>query len=237
MAALIQLIARQAQATFTRSFVDDAFPEYFSKLRRLVNQVTCADVGLDDATLRNTTGTWVNGATAAPVTYISLFENVTFTMGIFIVKQGARLPLHDHPEMFGILKVIYGSGNITSYNVKQRKTQSRSILSIRPNSDRDVLLVEKHVHDNVNASSDACCLTPTNGNIHEIVTVDQPVAFLDVLAPPYDMKARICHYYKVLQESQENVVLQEIPPPPEYWCDSEDYKGPLLNSSIVSGHS
>ena len=41
----------------------------------------------------------------APVTYVQLYEDKDVTIGVFILKRGTKIPLHDHPDMHGILKV------------------------------------------------------------------------------------------------------------------------------------
>ena len=38
----------------------------------------------------------------APVSYINIFESKHFTLGVFILKNGVSIPLHDHPGMHGI---------------------------------------------------------------------------------------------------------------------------------------
>lgn len=41
----------------------------------------------------------------APVTYMMIYEDSDVHICIFILKNGVSLPLHDHPNMVGILKV------------------------------------------------------------------------------------------------------------------------------------
>lgn len=225
MAALIQSLARQAQATFTRSFLaDEASTECLSRLQRMASQLTCKDVSLDEKLLHNMSKGTTNGV-VAPVTYVSVFENRTFTMSIFIVKRGARIPLHDHPGMYGILKVIYGSAKISSYSEVRRRSPD-------PDSDRvdcDTIEVRRHPDETVGADASACRLTPSDRNFHEIVAVDGTIAFLDILAPPYNMKDRDCHYYRVACEQSGTIFLSEIAPPRDFWCDSVPYVGPPIH--------
>uniref|UniRef100_A0A8C8E0V4 2-aminoethanethiol (cysteamine) dioxygenase a n=1 Tax=Oryzias sinensis TaxID=183150 RepID=A0A8C8E0V4_9TELE len=91
--------------------------------------------------------------------------------------------------------------------------------------------------------SGPCLLTPLRDNLHQIDAVDGPVAFLDILAPPYNPDdGRDCHYYKLLQtaaddgtvakggqkEKDEEVWLLEIPQPEDFWCGGEPYPGPAV---------
>jgi cysteamine dioxygenase len=38
---------------------------------------------------------------AAPVTHVNIIECPYFSMAVFIVSRGRKLPLHDHPGMYG----------------------------------------------------------------------------------------------------------------------------------------
>ena len=38
----------------------------------------------------------------APVSYINIYESKYFTVGVFILRNGVSIPLHDHPGMHGI---------------------------------------------------------------------------------------------------------------------------------------
>ena len=43
-----------------------------------------------------------------PVTYIELYHDCDIDIGMLIISGNARLPLHGHPKMRGILKVVHG---------------------------------------------------------------------------------------------------------------------------------
>ena len=44
-----------------------------------------------------------NGSfTEAPATHVSIFECPFFSLGVFILRKGCSIPLHDHPDMFGL---------------------------------------------------------------------------------------------------------------------------------------
>lgn len=51
-----------------------------------------------------------------PVTYIPVAENKHISMGIFVIREGQNIPLHDHPHMHGLIKCIQGRLKITSYS-------------------------------------------------------------------------------------------------------------------------
>ncbi|KAK8768286.1 hypothetical protein V5799_015514 [Amblyomma americanum] len=143
-------------------------------------------------------------------------------MSIFIIRRGERIPLHDHPGMFGVLKVLHGSGTISSYS------------AVRPPSG-DELEAERHPDVAVSSDSAPCCLTPTERNFHEIRALDGPLAFLDILAPPYDGKVRDCHYYSVADGVAAAVVrLRRMEPPGDFWCENATYRGPPIAPNLFS---
>ena len=50
------------------------------------------------------------------VSYVHLFSDAAFSMGIFVLPAGAKIPLHDHPEMTVLSKLLYGTLQVTSYD-------------------------------------------------------------------------------------------------------------------------
>ncbi len=52
----------------------------------------------------------------APITYISVYNDPDFSVGVFVVGGGQRIPLHNHPRMFGLLKVVAGDVDIECYS-------------------------------------------------------------------------------------------------------------------------
>ena len=51
----------------------------------------------------------------SPVTYIPVAENKHISMGIFVIREGQNIPLHDHPHMHGVIKCLEGKLKITSF--------------------------------------------------------------------------------------------------------------------------
>lgn len=261
MASLIEAVKRQALITFSSKLSSLSFEENLTKLKLLTSKLTSADVKLDKSLLSNVEGdgeckaTW-NHNRLAPVTYIEIFENSDVTIGIFVLKSGARLPLHDHPLMYGVLKVIHGTVHILSYS-----PISRVMLGVEENDsssdDTDQnfsddlvnpcnigltsktlyrqisLLAVKEPEMFVCEKDEACVLCPKQRNIHEIHSVGGPAAFLDILAPPYEtdipgVGPRPCRYFKDVSLSDDSPIkkLVRIPSPADYWSDSAPYQGP-----------
>jgi cysteamine dioxygenase len=239
MASLIEKVVRQALRTFSQKPTTNVtFEENFAKLKALTDTLTAADVNLNIHNIQETE----TGERKPPVIYISVYEDSHITIGIFIVKPGEKLPLHDHPQMYGILKVIAGTLKIQSYTVVSNNTDIDSPsaggrrLFPYTRTKNQILSAMKLPEVIVSENNDTCVLTPTERNLHEIYNVGATAAFLDILSPPYDSSEfgkRSCHYFKELNNETPGPVtnkarLIRIPSPAEYWNDVADYEGPTI---------
>ncbi|XP_073541509.1 2-aminoethanethiol dioxygenase [Phyllobates terribilis] len=243
MNSLIQKIARQARLTFRGaggSGDAKGFAENVTQLRKLVSEVRAEDLKIRP---RKSAQAPVSAPHSPPVTYMHICETDGFSMGVFLLKGGSSIPLHDHPGMHGMLKVLYGKVRISGFD----KTETPQ----PPGSPGSVLRAVLRSTGEYGDSSPPCLLSPHRDNLHQISAVDGPAAFLDILAPPYDPDdGRDCHYYKLLPPSQapssaspeqsgdgaaeasgvhpREVWLLEIPQPEEFWCGGEPYPGPKV---------
>ena len=64
-----------------------------------MNGIKTDDINLEQPTTESHKNSKVFGA---PVSYIKILESKYFTLGVFILKNGVSIPLHDHPGMHGI---------------------------------------------------------------------------------------------------------------------------------------
>lgn len=98
-------------------------------------------------------------------------------MGVFCFPAGATLPLHDHPEMVVLSKLLYGSVRVRSYDWVAAPPRSAA---------RKCGLARVVAADEVRrAPGEASVLFPrSGGNLHAF-TAMTPCAILDVLTPPY----------------------------------------------------
>ncbi|XP_018604882.1 2-aminoethanethiol dioxygenase-like [Scleropages formosus] len=248
MNSLIQRIARQALVTFRNPSAiganSKAFQENHNILTGLVTQVRASDLRI---TPRKANGSPVSAPHNPPVTYMHICETDAFSMGVFLLKSGTCIPLHDHPGMNGILKVLYGKVRISCFDQVEKPGDvgcegpfSPPLLPFQKEALRRSMVRSAGEYTEQSAP---CVLTPHKDNLHQIEAVDGPTAFLDILAPPYDPDdGRDCHYYRVLQplsepgatrpespEQKELLWLLEIPQPSEFWCGSEPYPGPQVS--------
>lgn len=240
MATLIQRVAVQALQTFSVHRGTSSFLENLAKLRSLVSHLTKRDIHFDENLVEDDE-IYRAGEGKPPITYIALHEDDVFSLGVFVVKGGARLPLHDHPGMHGVIKVIHGKLRIRSYSaVGTAESVPPDIRdSLKPWQRHLVVPVKLYADMEVDEKSESCMLTPVDGNYHEVSSVGGPAAFLDILSPPYNEShsvRRECHYYAELTDAKpplnghsDQQYLVQIPQPSEFWGDSASYLGPGIS--------
>lgn len=233
---------RHAVRTFDDKFKSD-FKTNLSKLKTMMDALKAEDLGFDK--MLGDVATWKK-PNKAPCTYIEVFQNSQINMSIFVLKPGFKMPLHDHPHMHGLLKVIWGAVRLTSFSeyplqeaIKPADFVARAKLEaarIAQGIHKRRTLFAKLSNDRVcSSNSETCMLTPTVSNYHEIEALDMPAAFFDILSPPYDtliddIGPRRCSYYFVANEISTNVVqLQEMDVPKCFYCDQAPYLGPILS--------
>lgn len=185
----------------------------------------------------------------SPVVYLPIFEHPCVTMCVFIVKPGAVLPLHDHPFMLGIMKLLHGKLRIKNFNSADfRKGIKPDHLHIKAYHGKESILTK---------DSEIQVLQPKQGDIHEISALpDSYGVFLDILAPSYNLSSPYCdcRYYKEssapnetnFQNSTTNgfctgasgdshanthseklVYLEQVPCPDSYWCEQIPFLKPF----------
>ncbi|XP_018432169.1 PREDICTED: LOW QUALITY PROTEIN: 2-aminoethanethiol dioxygenase [Nanorana parkeri] len=114
---LIQKIARQALLTFRGLGSADAgkgFSENLTQLRKLVSEIRAEDLKIRPR--KNAAAPPISVPHNPPVTYMHICETEAFSMGVFLLKGGTSIPLHDHPGMHGMLKVLYGKVRIMGFD-------------------------------------------------------------------------------------------------------------------------
>ncbi|NP_001088077.1 uncharacterized protein LOC494774 [Xenopus laevis] len=198
MSSLIQKVARQARQTFRSTGGGGAGPsaESLGQLRKLVSQVRAEDVGLGASRPRS------SGGKGPPVTYMHICETSCFSMGVFLLRPGACIPLHDHPGMHGLLKVLYGKLRINGFDRLEASEPPEALAFSPPLLPYQYNSVRRAALRSVGEFGDnspPCLLAPHRENLHQISAEDGPAAFLDILAPPYDpADGRDCHYYQLI---------------------------------------
>lgn len=221
--SLIQQIANKANVTYKSCSPADskAFSAQRTELSALLAGLRAADLNISPPKRSSTPGPC--SSASAPVSYMHICETEVFSMGVFLLRRGASIPLHDHPGMNGMLKVLYGKVVIRCFDKLERppdvseageggptppqslsssespsQSQSQSQCQLSSQQAPAWLSVLRST-DEFTEHSGPCLLTPLRDNLHQIEAVEGPAAFLDILAPPYDPdEGRDCHYYRVI---------------------------------------
>ena len=162
-----------------------------------------------------------------PVSYHHVHSTDSLSIGIFVLPPGAALPLHDHPGMTVLSKLLFGSLRVTSYDMPGGEPPS---LSFFGGQERRLQCAEPSI-STVSAPCATMGLGPSEGNIHAFEALEHTAIF-DVLTPPYsDRDGRSCHYYEKEDAGPEGgVVLREVPWPASLRVVNRPYRGPSVLS-------
>ncbi|KAA8491066.1 Plant cysteine oxidase 3 [Porphyridium purpureum] len=216
-----------------------------ARLGELVNAVSAADLGMVEAEYSSRMAADADN----DIEFIDVGEAENFTMCVFVLPPGTRIPLHDHPGMIVFSKVLFGELECESYNLISRessralmpgKSASRLMalglnLPRRPGPTHAV--VEPNQVDIVRAG-EMRSLTPTRANVHSFFSRDKWTAVFDLVMPPYDDEAgRPCTYFDDVcstgadlnkPSSPGLLQLREVPCPSWFWTKRGVYKGTPL---------
>lgn len=179
------LMYRLAQAC-ARHFLGHPVPspEGVKEIADLMQQIRAPDLGLVE-----------DGPKLQHIEFVDVLETPHFTVGIFLIPEGRFLPLHDHPGMTVLSKVVFGELLVTSYDKADYS---------RPTSQHDFEVpfpaVVRSAGELVRKEDAPKVLHPTyDGNLHEFVA-HTDCGLLDILAPPYDFEGgRPCNYFQVVE--------------------------------------
>eukprot|EP00741_Cyanophora_paradoxa_P015299 tig00000194_g14768.t1 len=140
------------------------------------------------------------------ISYVQLYEDSYISVGLFLMPRGSSIPLHDHPGMSVVSKVVEGRIHVRSYDFLDGSVADRPY--------RGHLQASLRADEVLGRADPAHILLPKWKNLHEIQALEDS-AVLDILAPPYS-DARDCTYFRMDQRtSLASCVLSpfETPPP------------------------
>ncbi|KAL3374776.1 hypothetical protein AABB24_006331 [Solanum stoloniferum] len=120
----IQALFDLCKQTFAPSATSSPSSQAIHKLYSLLDTIGPEDVGLKDGSLEDERGHGLFGLNvfnrvdrwAQPITYVDIHEGQNFTMCMFCFPTSAVIPLHDHPGMTVLSKVLYGSLHVKAYD-------------------------------------------------------------------------------------------------------------------------
>lgn len=120
------------------------------------------------------------------VTYLPVHEANLLHIGVFCLPAGAAIPLHDHPGMTVLSRVLYGRVRIAAYDWLRNDGVGKGGIA------------RKVAEDELAGPRGTCTLFPSYANVHSLTAVTT-CAVLDVLAPPYARASgRDCTYFQAV---------------------------------------
>jgi len=149
------------------------------------------------------------------VRYLHITEkDRNYSIGIFVFHPYARMPLHDHPEMCVLSRVLYGdltrrSLDLDDDNNNQPQSSSSWLSNIFSNKNRNTAKIPENAKRAYKReleylrAPEVTMLFPYKGNLHEFVAGPNGAAVLDVLIPPYG-DSRDCTFYTVQDDDSRS---------------------------------
>ena len=152
-----------------------------------------------------------------------------YSIGIFVFPPHTRMPLHDHPDMCVLSKLLYGSVCVKSYdwcddNSNEdgwRKWWKRYWFNSYKDIDSNISDKGQHeghapkkrkaklTQHSILKAPYTTILYPHQHNLHEFIAAgDEGAAILDILLPPYDEQCdppRDCQYFKPSKDEDVEV--------------------------------
>lgn len=120
--------------------------------------------------------------------YEDLLSSDSVHIKLLLIPKGNRIPIHDHPGMHVLLKVIWGKMHIQAWDWAREHPFSG--------------LVRSTIDCEMDGSSQPSMIFPEKNNIHTMTAVED-CAFLDICSPFYDeSEGRKCTYYDIKSEHQ-----------------------------------
>lgn len=121
--------------------------------------------------------------------FVELYPHPQFHINLLMIPKKNEIPLHNHPKMHVLLKVLWGKMHIQAFDWAQEYPYEGLVRE-----------TQNGIYD---GASPTLLIRPDTRNIHRIRAIED-CAFLDVVTPPYSEKERPCEYYQEVRVRQKN---------------------------------
>ena len=165
-------------------------------------------------------------ASSSGLRYLALHDGADFTVGVFCLDAGASLPLHDHPGMTVLSRLLYGQLTVRSFDWEEGGGGAGGGGAAR--------LVDEAL---LRGPAPTRVLRPRQGNLHTL-HAKTAAAVLDVLGPPYEPRAgRPCSYFReappLAQAPGDAARLERVPPSADFLVGRSDYNGAPMRVPLL----
>jgi cysteamine dioxygenase len=117
---------------------------------------------------------------------IELIERPDVHATLFGLRAGAVIPLHDHPRMTVLGKVLHGRMRVSSLEWETKGFSGRRLGTVDVDSASAPLSIRDSLHE---------------------ITALTDCAFIDLFSPWYDDDSRPCTYWRIAEEKSGVVAL------------------------------
>ena len=124
----------------------------------------------------------------------SLIHTPFLRLGLISLNPGFSVPLHDHPNTYGVLKVVSGRVRIRQYQFATNTGRDDNLVSL------------ERVSDSVLVKGKSSAFTPSFQNLHELESLSYRTVALSMLVNPYRPQDR-SWYYQVPYTLNRNTAL------------------------------
>ncbi|GLD93540.1 hypothetical protein PINS_up002132 [Pythium insidiosum] len=140
-------------------------------------------------------------STMTEVHYWKLWESDTIDMGIFFMPPNSVIPLHNHPGMSVVSRILYGGASVTSYDLVPKTELLSSLPASEVEAEKDDVKWARVTREGDYVGESTMWLDPRRFNLHHIqANPEIGCALLDIMIPPYDNADRDCHHFKIIAE-------------------------------------
>jgi len=176
------------------------FPNLLSELVDRASNLTGDDIGLNQL-LQYPSRVRVRQKPTA--LYCGIYETSPLvTVCIFILYPQQSIPLHSHPGMYGVLKLVHGRLLIKSYTSLKPVNLAADVV---PNFEAAMSTVE------LDQNCPPAVLAPDKHNLHEVINTSNDFAVcVDVISPRYENDN--C-YFQARKQSTDVFEISQIPCP------------------------
>ena len=153
-------------------------PSLLRGFHSALNKIQLSDLGLTPATQASY---FIPGF----ISYTGIYEVHELCVCFFSLAAGTKMPLHDHPEMAVLTRVVMGRLRLRLADLQEEDGQGHYKFH--------------EVRAGEVAAPDTFMLTPSSGNLHEFEALEDTV-LLDVIMPNYSALRDVTYYEQVSEE-------------------------------------
>ena len=126
--------------------------------------------------------------------YVPVRETPAFTLALFSLPLGCQLPLHNHPNMSVVMKLLSGSLLVNSAPIGNHSLSLGQVVDLEQTLTSSILTLSSDVQK-------------VDG-VHEIIAVENSV-FIDLVTPPYGEGRNIQYFERVDEHGKKLKVIPE----------------------------